>query len=218
MYDPDKYTHKAARRQPTQARGKERVRVILAAALELFKERGIEEATTNEIAERARIPIGSLYRYYPNKDTIIVALTELVVEDLSAIFAQIGKHPLLKYLSWDEVLLLLADAWVNYSRLNGPFGFLYAERANPRLAQLASHAWARFLDAFNEVLQKRCPEVTQRELTIVFSLTLAAVQMGIDEPSEERQKAVPVHHEAVGAVASYMLAACNRHEHAAPGM
>ena len=213
MYDPDKYTSKAARRQPTQARGKERVRVILSAALELFKERGIEETTTNDIAERAHIPIGSLYRYYPNKDTIIVALTELVVEDLSAIFEEISQHPLFEHLSWDEVLLLLSDSWVNYSRLNGPFAFLYAEWSNPRLQGLTRHAWKRFTDAFSTVLLKRCPELKERELWVAFRFTLAAVQMGIDEAPTERKRVLPVHHEATGAIASYLLKACAHHKH-----
>jgi AcrR family transcriptional regulator len=213
MYDPDKYKNKAVRRQPSQARGKERVRVILTAALSLFKESGVEEVTTNDIAERARIPIGSLYRYYPNKDTIITALTELVVDDLAQLFSDIGKHPLLEHLSWDEVLLLLADSWVNYVRLNGPFGFLYAEKANPRLGALNHANWQRFIGAYYAVLKKRCPEITERELAVCFNMTLASVEMG----NMERYRALPgtpVYHEAIGAIASYMLAACKRHQHA----
>lgn len=215
MYDPDKYTVKATRRQPSQARGKERVRIILAAALELFKERGMEEVTTNDIAARAHIPIGSLYRYYPNKDAIVVALTELVTEDLSRIFDDIAVHPMLQYLSWDEVLLLMTDSWVNYVRLNGPFTFLYAERANPRLGRLNRQTWRRFIAAFSAVLQKRCPQVSQRELAICFQLTLAAVDLGSDGRYQSFP-GVPLHHEAVGATASYMLAACNRHAHPMP--
>ncbi|HSW99723.1 MAG TPA: TetR/AcrR family transcriptional regulator [Patescibacteria group bacterium] len=214
MYDPDKYTVKAVRRQPSQARGKERVRLILSAALKLFKERGLEEVTTNDIAERAHIPIGSLYRYYPNKDSIVVALTQLVAEDLSHIFEEIGQHPFLEYLSWDELLLLLADSWVNYSRLNGPFAFLYAQRANPRLGALSKDTWDQFTTVFNGVLKKRCPQVTERELIICFQLTLAAVQMGLTEKYQELPGS-PLHHEAVGAIARYMLSACNRHTHQA---
>src|SRR5438876_1957637 len=162
MYDPDKYQAKAARIAPSQARGKERVRVILAAALDLFKQRGLEEVTTNDIAHAAGIPIGSLYRYYPNKDAIVVALTELYVDDISRVFADIGKHPLLVHLSWDEVLLLMIDSWVNYSRLNGPFAFLYAEKANPRLHTLNYKSWSKFVQAFGAVIRRRCPAVADR--------------------------------------------------------
>jgi len=192
MYDPDKF--KASRTKPLQARGKERVRVILAAALGLFKERGLEEVTTNDIALRAHIPIGSLYRYYPNKDAIVLALTELYVYDVCDIFDNIAQHPVLKYLSWDEILLLMVDAWANYTKLNGPFTFLYAEKANPRLYLLNRPAWQHFTDSFNAVLKKRCPEVGTND---------AYIKIAGSHP----------HHDAVGAIASYMLKVCNRHKH-----
>jgi AcrR family transcriptional regulator len=211
MYDPDKF--KAVRTTPSQARGKERVRMILVAALDLFRQYGLEEVTTNDIAAQAKIPIGSLYRYYPNKDAIIIALTQLYVDDLSKIFDDIAQHPFLPHLSWDEVLLLMVDAWVNYSRLNGPFAFLYAEKANPRLQALNRPAWEKFVDSFSGVLRRRCPEITDRELTVCFQLALAAAELGITDAYV--QVAGPnAHHDAVGAIASYMLRQCNKHQHA----
>ncbi|HSX17588.1 MAG TPA: TetR/AcrR family transcriptional regulator [Patescibacteria group bacterium] len=213
MYNPDKF--KAARTSPLQARGKERVRVILAASLELFKRYGIEAVTTNDIAAQARIPIGSLYRYYPNKDSIVKALTDLYVADLTAAFESIGEHPMLKYLSWDEVLLLMVDSWVSYARLNGRYPLLYAQKFNPRLRQLNKTAWEEFIASFEAVLKKRCPAVTKRELTVCFQLSVAAAEMGISE--EFDKSAGPnLHYEAVGAVARYMLEACNRHAHGSP--
>ncbi len=210
MYDPDKY--KAKRTAPSQARGKERVRVILAAALALFRERGLEEVTTNDIAAHARVPIGSVYRYYPNKDAIIAALTELYVDDLSKIFAEIGQHPFLPHLSWDEVLLLLVESWVNYSRLNGPFAFLYAEKANPRLLAQNKASWERFVDAFRAVLKKRCPEITPTESLVCFHLALASAELGLD-PRYQETPGNPVHYEATGAIAAYMMYSCKRHQH-----
>jgi AcrR family transcriptional regulator len=210
MYDPDKF--KAVRTTPSQARGKERVRMILVAALELFQQYGLEEVTTNDIAAQAKIPIGSLYRYYPNKDAIIVALTQLYTDDLAKIFDDISKHPFLPHLSWDEVLLLMVDAWVNYSRLNGPFAFLYAEKANPRLHALNRPAWKKFMDSFFAALRRRCPHVTDREMLICFQLCLAAAELGANDAYLQLTGPNP-HHDAVGAVASYMLRACNRHEH-----
>lgn len=212
MYDPDKY--KATRTTPSQARGKERVRVILAASLDLFREQGFEEVTTNDIAERAGIPIGSLYRYFPNKDAIITALTELYIGDISRIFAEIGEHPFLNHLSWDEVLILLIDSWVNYSNLNGPFAFLYAEKANPRLNALHRAQWQKFVSAFIDVLKKHCPEMTDREGLVCFNLASAAVEMGV---SKEYQAipGPPFHHEISSAIAGYMIKSCARHAHSA---
>ncbi|MET0779788.1 MAG: TetR/AcrR family transcriptional regulator [Candidatus Saccharimonadales bacterium] len=210
MYDPDKF--KAVRTTPSQARGKERVRVILASALELFQQYGLEEVTTNDIAAQAKIPIGSLYRYYPNKDAIMVALTELYVDDLAKIFDDIGKHQMLPHLSWDEVLLLMVDAWVTYSNMNGPFEFLYAEKANPRLHALSRPAWTKFIRSFFAVLKGRCPQATDRECMICFQLCLSAVELGTNANYLEITGPSP-HHDAVSAVASYMLRSCNRHVH-----
>ena len=212
MYNLDKF--KAVRVSPSQARGKERVRVILAAALELFKTYGIEEVTTNDIAAQAQIPIGSLYRYYPNKHAIIIALTDLYVNDLTAIFADIAQHPMLPYLSWHEVLFLVVDAWVSYSRLNGPFAFLYAERANPRLHALSRSAWEKFVRNFATVIKRRCSYLSDRELAICFQLSLAAAELGTND-AYRKVAGADAHYDAVGAVADYMAKICRQHAHVA---
>jgi AcrR family transcriptional regulator len=67
------------RRQPRQVRAELTRQRILAAAAHVFAEHGYAAGTTNRIAERARISIGSLYQYYPNKDAI---LAELVTQHL----------------------------------------------------------------------------------------------------------------------------------------
>ena len=63
------------RKRPVQERSRETVRAILEAAAHIFEEHGLEGATTDRIAARAGISVGSLYQYYPNKDAILVALS-----------------------------------------------------------------------------------------------------------------------------------------------
>lgn len=62
------------RKQPTQERARETVKAILAAATQLFVNDGFASATTARIAERAGVSVGSLYQYYPNKESLLVAL------------------------------------------------------------------------------------------------------------------------------------------------
>jgi AcrR family transcriptional regulator len=62
------------RKLPKQARSGATVEAILEAAAQVFESRGYAAGTTNRIAERAGVSIGSLYQYFPNKDAILVAL------------------------------------------------------------------------------------------------------------------------------------------------
>jgi AcrR family transcriptional regulator len=62
------------RRRPVQQRSEATVEAILQAAAQVFERRGYAAGTTNRIAERAGVSIGTLYQYFPNKDAILVAL------------------------------------------------------------------------------------------------------------------------------------------------
>jgi AcrR family transcriptional regulator len=62
------------RRKPLQVRAELTRERILTAAAHVFAEHGYAAGTTNRIAERARISIGSLYQYFPNKDAILAQL------------------------------------------------------------------------------------------------------------------------------------------------
>ncbi|MFJ9248483.1 TetR/AcrR family transcriptional regulator [Streptomyces sp. NPDC101776] len=62
------------RRKPRQVRAELTRERILTAAAHVFAEYGYAAGTTNRIAERARVSIGSLYQYFPNKDAVLAAL------------------------------------------------------------------------------------------------------------------------------------------------
>lgn len=62
------------RRKPRQVRAELTRERILTAAAHVFAEYGYAAGTTNRIAERARISIGSLYQYFPNKDAVLAEL------------------------------------------------------------------------------------------------------------------------------------------------
>jgi AcrR family transcriptional regulator len=68
------------RKQPAQDRAKETVKVILEAAAQIFSEEGYS-ATTNRIAERAGVSIGSLYQYFPNKESLLSSLLGLHTQE-----------------------------------------------------------------------------------------------------------------------------------------
>lgn len=64
------------RKQPKQERSQVTVEAILSATAHILTENGYNQLTTNRVAERAGVSIGSLYQYFPNKEALIFALAE----------------------------------------------------------------------------------------------------------------------------------------------
>lgn len=81
-----------ARNKPKQQRAKLTVQAILQATQELMKEVGFEQISTNRIAKKAGVSIGSLYQFFPNKEAIFEAVEENMIltlsEDATTIMAQ----------------------------------------------------------------------------------------------------------------------------------
>ena len=58
-------------RQPLQRRARETVDVIVRATAHILSREGLARVTTNRVAERAGISIGSFYQYFPNKEAVV---------------------------------------------------------------------------------------------------------------------------------------------------
>jgi TetR/AcrR family transcriptional regulator, cholesterol catabolism regulator len=78
-------------------------RHILAAALELFREKGYDAATVEEIAERADVAKGTFFNHFPRKDALLEALAEDVVGEL---FEDLGPVETWEGSARDQVLRL----------------------------------------------------------------------------------------------------------------
>jgi len=68
------------RKQPTQARARATVDVILQAARRVLVRTGYAKFTTNAVARTAGVSVGSLYQYFPDKRALVGAVLEDHVE------------------------------------------------------------------------------------------------------------------------------------------
>ena len=68
------------RRAPVQRRSAERLARILDACAELLDEVGYDELSTRAVAQRAGVPIGSVYRFFGNKRQMADALAQRNLE------------------------------------------------------------------------------------------------------------------------------------------
>jgi AcrR family transcriptional regulator len=64
------------RRQPTQARAQQTINTIFEAATDVLMHEGEAHLTTNRIAERAGVSIGTLYQYFSTREAIVAAMMD----------------------------------------------------------------------------------------------------------------------------------------------
>lgn len=72
--EPPRPMSQAQRRQPKQARALATQAAIFEATAQILESQGEAALTTNGIAERAGISIGTLYQYHADKGSILVAM------------------------------------------------------------------------------------------------------------------------------------------------
>lgn len=123
------------RKLPTQDRSKQRVARILDAAGEVFGEVGYDAATTEAIAARAEVSIGSLYQFFPNKSALFMALAQRYHEREIALSDALFTEEMMR-LPWPELMERAID------------GFYALHKNDPVLRVILQS-----VAAFGEVLQ-----------------------------------------------------------------
>ena len=104
------------RKVPAQARSRATVDAIIQAATYILTEAGWEGLTTNAIAERAGVNIGSLYQFFPNKEAVVAE-----VQRRHAVETRADLRLVLKRLSEQDslrgVLSLIVEMVINEHRI-----------------------------------------------------------------------------------------------------
>ena len=77
------------RRTPQQARSRQTREDILEATAHLLNRKPLDEVSTNHIAKKTGISIGTLYKYYPNKDAILADLSLEFMQQDAELFGRI---------------------------------------------------------------------------------------------------------------------------------
>ncbi|RJF88339.1 TetR/AcrR family transcriptional regulator [Oleomonas cavernae] len=72
------------KKRPVQRRALATVDAIVEAASQLLVTMPYESVTTNRIADRAGVGIGSLYQYFPNKEAIVTQVVAAWVDEMVA--------------------------------------------------------------------------------------------------------------------------------------
>ena len=130
-------TAKPARRprEPRQARSRARVAQILAAADAIMTEDGVEALTVRRISERAGVPVGSLYQFFPDKGSVVDAVARAYIGELDAAIE--GLLESADTGDWTDPVGRIVDAFVTLYRKHPGFAALWTGRhISPELARV----------------------------------------------------------------------------------
>jgi AcrR family transcriptional regulator len=163
MAKPATSPRSGLRKLPTQARSRARVEAILQAAGALLGEVGYDGVTTNLIAERAGVPVGSIYQFFETKDDIIAALVErfqarihkLANEELDAASAAWDRHVFVAKLV-DGIAGIQAEA--------NAFVFVFSgSQSHARFDGLARELRATLVGHLDRVFAEAFPKLAKAE-------------------------------------------------------
>jgi AcrR family transcriptional regulator len=108
------------RRTPVQSRSQLTVQRVLDAASSLLQQMPLEDVTTTRIAAEAGLSIGGLYRFFPDKQTIIDAIAVRHVEQFRASLEdsvmKVLEHEFANLETFDPAKILdsVVDAYIVY--------------------------------------------------------------------------------------------------------
>jgi AcrR family transcriptional regulator len=156
-------------RAPQQKRSLEKRARLTAAGLALFGEKGYERTSVDEIAQRARLAVGTFYQHFRSKRQLLLALMDELLEKLS----QLDFRPRGVTDVRAVVHELLARAFSHDLHYLGAYrAWQEAVLSDPELArkQVEIHAW------------------TTSRVTTVFQLLqqLPGARAGVDVPGLAR--------------------------------
>lgn len=150
-----------------KAREKERRRNnIIDAAEKVIFDKGLDQATMEEIAEQAELSKGTLYLYFKNKNELYMAITQRGSDMLNRRFAKIfnGDH------SGIELIRLMGETYLDFVRNNPDYfnAFIYYESLkdaeeleNSEMAQTCEN---NMREAMNYMV--RCLQIGMQDGTI----------------------------------------------------
>lgn len=178
-------------RVPTQARAKETVERILAAADEHLTVDGISGFTTNAIAARAGVNIATLYSYFPDKSAILRELILRADTDrlatLEALMAGLAGA------DWRQSISDGVDAMVRFRTAHpGVSALRRAALGSADLRALDKDGNRRVAGAMARNMRQRNPALTAREADrigeVAVETSIAVLDDACDGERVDRRK------------------------------
>src|SRR5215470_13752970 len=96
------------RKTPVQTRAAVTVEAISEATIQVLLKEGVNRLTTTRVAERAGVSVGTLYQYYPNKESLLFAVLSDHLNQVAT--AVEGACELARHKPLDEMIRIVVEA------------------------------------------------------------------------------------------------------------
>jgi AcrR family transcriptional regulator len=173
------------RKTPAQDRSRAMVEVILDAAARILIGDGYESFTTNRVAEKAGVSVGSLYQYFPNKESLLGELMRRHMQELEhgfeAILMSASDRPLA------ETVRALVEASVRAHLVDPDLHRVLSEEV-PHLGALDwRHEFnARCAERVRSLLEQRRSELAVGDLGLAVYLVTRTTETAVHDAVASR--------------------------------
>ena len=136
------------RKTPLQARAAVTVEAICEATIQVLLSHGADRLTTTRVADRAGVSVGTLYQYYPNKQSLLFAVLEdhmnKVAAAVEAACERACNQPLSEMIK--QVIEVFVDVKMERADISGALYQVSAEIGGPVLVKRATQRMSKALE------------------------------------------------------------------------
>jgi len=161
------------RKIPVQTRAIVTVEAISEATIQVLLTHGADRLTTTRVAQRAGVSVGTLYQYYPNKQSLLFALLEHHLDKVAGAVEAACEHargkPLAEMVK--EVVEAFVDAKMARTDISISLYRIAAEVGGPALVKRTGQRTRKALEA----MLKTAPDALLRQEKFVIQMVFSAM-------------------------------------------
>ncbi|MCZ4551039.1 TetR/AcrR family transcriptional regulator [Gordonia rubripertincta] len=162
------------RRQPSQERSRNLVHAVLDATAQVLQEVGLEATSTNKVAKRAGVSVGSIYRYFPNKEALFDALVDDRIELLKDVASE--RMSELTTQTFPHAAEAMVRATIDFFGREPAVTLLILSRtANPNLSEHDQQLFSRMHAVARQYLALYADSLTVPDLDLTATISLQVV-------------------------------------------
>jgi AcrR family transcriptional regulator len=161
------------RKTPIQARAAVTVEAIFEATIQILLSHGADRLTTTRVAQRAGVSVGTLYQYYPNKQSLLFAVLENHLDKVASAVEAACDQACRKRLS--DMVREVVEAFVDIKMERADISVaLYRVSADVGGPELVKRTSKRLRKAIEAMLQT-APDTNSQPDKFAIDLMLAAM-------------------------------------------